>query len=152
MALADRVERDLVDAMKSHDTVRLATLRLVKAAAKNAEVEKRAPLTDDEYLTVLRRQAKMRREAASEYDRASRADLAGQERAELAVLETYLPRELDDAAIAAAVDQAIAETGATGPGDLGKVMSHVMPQLRGQADGSRINQVVRTRLASRAQG
>lgn len=151
MALSERVERDLVDAMKTHDTVRLATLRLVKAAAKNAEVEKRAPLSDDEYVAVLRRQAKMRREAAGEYDRADRQDLADKERAELAVLETYLPQELHDSVISAAIDQAIMETGATGPGDLGKVMSRVMRQLRGQADGSRINQLARVRLASRSE-
>lgn len=138
--------------MKARDAVRLSTLRLLKAAAKNAQVEKRAPLTEDEFLAVLRRQAKMRREAASEYDRANRADLANQERAELAILTTYLPREIDDSTITAAVDQAIAETGATGPGEIGKVMSRVMPQLRGQADGSRVNQIVRERLASRAQG
>ncbi len=137
--------------MKTHDTVRLATLRLVKAAAKNAEVEKRAPLSDDEYVAVLRRQAKMRREAAGEYDRADRQDLADKERAELAVLETYLPQELHDSVISAAIDQAIMETGATGPGDLGKVMSRVMRQLRGQADGSRINQLARVRLASRSE-
>lgn len=148
MALKDRVDRDLVDAMKAHDAVRLSTLRLLKAAAKNAEVEKRSPLTDEEYLTVLRRQAKMRRDAAGEYDRAKRQDLADQERAELTVLEAYLPREIDDATLVAAVDQVIADLGATGPSDLGKVMSRVMPRLRGQADGSRINQVVRERLTS----
>lgn len=140
----------MVDAMKAHDTVRLSTLRLVKAAAKNVQVEKRAPLTEDEYLAVVRRQAKMRREAAVEYDRAKRADLANQERAELAILETYLPREIDDSMIVVAVDQAIMEVGATGPGEIGKVMARVMPQLRGQADGSRINRIVRERLASRA--
>jgi uncharacterized protein YqeY len=150
LALSDQVDRDLVNAMKAHDTVRLSTLRLLKAAAKNAQVEKRAPLTEDEYLTILRRQAKMRREAAGEYDRAKRADLADQERAELAILDTYLPKEIDDSVIAVAVDQAINEIGATGPGEIGKVMSRVMPQLRGQADGSRINRIVRERLASRS--
>lgn len=135
--------------MKARDTVRLSTLRLLKAATKNAEVEKRAPLTEEEYLAVLRRQAKMRREAAGEYDRANRVDLADQERAELAILNTYLPQEIDDSVITAAVDRAINDISATGPGEIGKVMSLVMPQLRGQADGSRINRIVRERLASR---
>lgn len=149
MALEDQVDRDLVTALKAHDRTTLATLRLLKAAAKNAEVAKRGPLSDEEYADVIRRQVKLRREAAAEYEKAGRTDSAAQERDEMAVLETYLPTQLDDSAIRAVVESVIAETGAAGPGDLGKVMKAAMPRLRGQADGARVNAIARQSLEQR---
>jgi uncharacterized protein len=146
VALEDRVDRDLVTALKGQDRTTLATLRLLKAAAKNAQVAKRAPLSDEEYIDVIRRQVKLRREAATEYDKAGRAESAAQERAELGVLERYLPAQMDDDAIREIVRSAIAETEAAGPGDLGKVMRVAMPRLRGQADGSRVNAIARQTL------
>jgi uncharacterized protein YqeY len=148
--LAERVDREMVRALKARDTTRLATLRLLKTAATNAQVAKRSPLTEEEYRDVVIKQAKLRREAAEEYARAGRGDLADQERAELAVLEEYLPAQLGDAEIREQVDQAIAATGATGPADLGQVMARVMPGLRGLADGSRVNRIAREQLASRS--
>jgi uncharacterized protein YqeY len=141
-----QVDRDLVAALKEQDRTTLATLRLLKAAAKNAQVAKRAPLSDEEYVEVIRRQVKLRREAAAEYEKAGRAESAAQEREELSVLERYLPAQMDDDAIRRNVQLAIAETGATGPGDLGKVMKAVMPRVRGQADGARVNAIVRQSL------
>lgn len=146
MALEDRVDKDLVTALKGQDRTTLSTLRLLKAAAKNAQVAKRAPLSDEEYVEVIRRQVKLRREAAAEYDKAGRGESAAQERAELGVLEHYLPAQMDDEAIREVVQSAIAETEATGPGDLGKVMRVAMPRLRGQADGSRVNAIARQAL------
>jgi uncharacterized protein YqeY len=144
--LEAQVDRDLVAALKEQDRTTLATLRLLKAAAKNAQVAKRAPLSDEEYVEVIRRQVKLRREAAAEYEKAGRAESAAQEREELSVLERYLPAQMDDDAIRRNVQLAIAETGATGPGDLGKVMKAVMPRVRGQADGARVNAIVRQSL------
>jgi uncharacterized protein YqeY len=149
VTLSEQVDADLVGAMKARDAVRLSTLRLLKAAVKNAEVEKRAPLNDEEYGAVLQRQAKIRREAIAEYERGNRPDLAAQEHAELAILEDYLPEQLDDSAILLAVDEAIATSGAAGAADLGKVMALVMPKLRGRAEGQRVNRLVRERLAGR---
>lgn len=146
MPLEAQVDRDLVAALKEQDRTTLATLRLLKAAAKNAQVAKRAPLSDEEYVEVIRRQVKLRREAAAEYEKAGRAESAAQEREELSVLERYLPAQMDDDAIRRNVQLAIAETGATGPGDLGKVMKAVMPRVRGQADGARVNAIVRQSL------
>lgn len=146
MALEDRVDKDLVTALKGQDRTTLSTLRLLKAAAKNAQVAKRAPLSDEEYVEVIRRQVKLRREAAAEYDKAGRGESAAQERAELGVLERYLPAQMDDEAIRDVVQSAIAETEASGPGDLGKVMRVAMPRLRGQADGSRVNAIARQAL------
>lgn len=146
MALEDQVDRDLVTALKGQDRTTLSTLRLLKAAAKNAQVAKGAPLSDDEYADVVRRQVKMRREAAAEYEKAGRPESAESERDEMRVLEGYLPRQLGDDAIQSAVEAAIEATGAGGPGDLGKVMKAVMPGLRGQADGTRVNAIARRAL------
>jgi uncharacterized protein YqeY len=147
---AERVERDLIEALRARDSTRLATLRLLKTAAKNAEVAKREPLTEDEYQAIVRRQVKMRREAATEYDRGNRPEQAAQERAELALLEAYLPAQLDADALSALVAQAIAETGASGPRDLGKVMSQVMQAAQGRADGAQVSQMARTLLTQQA--
>lgn len=150
MSIAAQVELDLVTALRAHDGTRLATLRLLKAAAKNAEVAKRAALTNEEYEGILRRQVKMRREAATEYERGNRPQQAAQELDELAILETYLPEPLDESALRALVTQAIDETGATSPSALGKVMSHAMRAAQGRADGNQVNQLARAILAERA--
>ena len=145
-SLADRIQSDLVGAMKAHESVVVSTLRLLKSAVKHAEVEKRAPLTDEEFLSVITRQAKMRREAAAEYERASRPELAAQEREELTVLQQYLPAQLDDDAIRKIVQTAIQTTGASNPREMGRVMAAAMPQLRGQADGARVGAIARELL------
>jgi uncharacterized protein len=150
VSIAEQVEQDLVTALRARDQTRLATLRLLKAAAKNAEVAKRSPLTDEEYESVLRRQVKMRREAASEYDRGNRPEQAAQERDELVILEGYLPAQLDETTLRRLVTEAIDQTGATSPGELGKVMSHAMRAAQGRADGKQVNQLARAILTERA--
>lgn len=150
MGIAERVEQDLVTALRARDETRLATLRLLKAAAKNLEVAKRSALTDDDYEAVVRRQVKMRREAASEYDRGKRPEQAAQERQELAILEEYLPAQMDEADVRQLVMQAVDETGATSLRELGKVMSHAMRTVQGRADGTQVNQIARDILSERA--
>lgn len=146
--LEERIGRDLVAAVKSGDRLTVATLRLVRAAAKNQEVARRRPLTDEEWHEVLRHQAKMRREAIAGFEQGNRPEQAEQERAELTVLQAYLPQQLGDEEIRAALAGAIAATGATGPGDLGRVMAAAMPSLRGRADGATVNRLARQMLAS----
>jgi uncharacterized protein len=146
VTLPDQIDRELVDALKSGDRTKVATLRLLKAAAKNAEVEKRRPLNEDEYLDVVRRQVKLRREAAAEYERGGRPESAEQERAEGAILERYLPAQLDDESVRAVLETAIAATAAAGPGDIGKVMARAMPALKGKADGARVKGLARELL------
>ena len=146
MALGQQIDRELVVALKAGDRTKVATLRLVKAAAKNAEVEKRDSLSDSEYLDVIQRQVKLRHEAATEYDRAGRQESAEQEHAEMRVLETYLPEQLSDAEIRSILEEVIQEASATGPSDLGKVMQRAMPALKGKADGARVNQMARNLL------
>ena len=148
MALADTIQSDLTTAMKARDTETVSTLRMVMAAVKNARVAagQSGDVTDEQTLELLTREAKKRNEAAEAYDAAGRAELAAKERSELAVIQRYLPEQLDEATLRGLVDEAIAETGAAGASDLGKVMSAVMPKVKGRADGKVINAIVRERL------
>jgi uncharacterized protein YqeY len=148
MALAEQIQSDLTTAMKARDSETVATLRMVVAAIRNARVASghTGEVTDAEVLDLLAREAKKRAEAAEAYDRAGRDELAAKERSELAIVQRYLPEQLGEDEVGAAVDEAIAETGASGPGDLGRVMSAVMPKLKGRADGKLVNAVVRERL------
>jgi len=145
-ALRARVSREIQEAMKARDTVRLATLRLLSAAVKNREVEVLHQLSDDEVRDVATREVKRRREAIEAYEAVGRADRADRERAEQLVLRDYLPAGLSDEEVAALVDEAITTTGASGPGDLGKVMGYVMGKARGRVDGRTVQDLVRARL------
>ena len=152
MSLLDQLNSDLKAAMLAHDEVRKSVLRSVKTACSNALVEKRAiatpdvTLSDEEVLAVLNKQAKQRRESIAEYSRGGRPDLVELEQAELAILEGYLPRQLDRQQIAEVVRQIIGQVGASGPKDMGLVMRPAMERLRGQADGKVVNEVVRELL------
>jgi uncharacterized protein len=148
MALAEQIQSDLTTAMKARDAETVATLRMVVAAIKNARVSSghSGEVTDEEVLDLLTREAKKRNEAAEAYDQAGRDELAAKERAELAIVQRYLPEQLGEDEVRALVDEAVAETGASGPGDLGKVMSAVMPKVKGRADGKLVSALVRERL------
>ena len=150
MSLLDTINQDLKTAMKSGDDVGKRTLRGLKAAITRAEKEKgNQPLTDDEILAVLQKQAKQRRDSIEAYQQAGRDDLVAEESAELAVIETYLPQQMSEEEIRTVAQRVIEEVGATGPRDMGKVMGKLMPQLRGKADGRLVNQVVRNLLAGK---
>jgi hypothetical protein len=142
-----RIETELKDAMRARDTVRVSTLRLTLSALRAAEKELQRPLKEDEELQVLQRERKRRVESVKVFREAGRDEQADVEEAELAVLESLLPPPLTEDAIEQIVDDAIAETGATSLGDLGRVMADVMPQIAGRADGSVVSQIVREKLA-----
>ena len=147
MALIERISQDIASAMRAKDTVRLGALRMAKTALMNREVEKGRPLDDAESLQVMASLIKQRRDSIEQFRKGGREDLASKEAAEITTLETYLPPALDAAALERLVDEVIAETGATGAKDLGKVMKGVMPKLAGQAvDGRLINEIVRRKL------
>ena len=148
MALTEQIQSDLTTAMKARDAETVGTLRMVMAAVKNARVAagQQGDVTDEQTLELLSREAKKRNEAAEAYDAADRAELADKERRELAVIQRYLPEQLDKETLRVFVDEAIAETGASAPSDLGRVMSAVMPKVKGRADGKVINALVRERL------
>jgi uncharacterized protein YqeY len=137
-----RLEQDLRDAMKAQDAVRRDTVRFALAAIHNEEVAKRGELDDAAIEGVLRKQNKMRRESIDAFTKGGRTELAARETKELEILESYLPKQLDEAAVRAAAQRAIAETGATGPKEQGKVMQKLMPELKGQADGGMVSRVV----------
>jgi hypothetical protein len=127
---------------KSQDAVKRDTLRFALAAIHNEEVAKRRDLSDDELTAVLGKQAKMRRESIDAFAKGGRDELVAKEKAELAVLEGYLPQQLGRDEIAALAKAAIAETGASSPADQGKVMQKLMPQVRGKAEGKLVAEVV----------
>jgi uncharacterized protein len=150
MALTDQIQSDLTAAMKARDAETTATLRMVMAAIKTARVAggQSGDLTDEQTLELLGREAKKRAEAAAAFDDAGRSELAEKERREREIIQRYLPAQLGEDELAAFVDEAIAETGASSPADLGKVMSAVMPKVKGRADGKQINAMVRQRLGA----
>jgi len=146
MSLPDRIRADLTTALKARESDRANTLRMVISAFKNAEIEKRGPLTDEEQLGQIQKAIKVRREAIEGAVKAGRADLQAKEEAELAILSAYLPAQMTDADLAAAVAAAIAETGAKGPQDMGKVMKALMPKIAGKADGAKASAAVKQKL------
>jgi uncharacterized protein YqeY len=149
MALSDKVNADITAAMKAKDAPRLSALRMMKAAIMNKSVEKGRDLEDAEVLQVFASLVKQRRDSIDQFSKAGRTDLVDKETAEIAVLEEYLPPAASAAEIDAAVAEAIAETGAASPKDMGKVMKAVMPKLAGKnADGKAVNEAVRRKLGA----
>jgi len=150
MALKERLQADLTTAMKARDELTASTIRMALTAVTTEEVagKQARVLSDDEVLAVLGREAKKRREAATAFDDAGRAELAQRERAEGEVLARYLPAQLEDAELAELVAAAIAETGAAGPQAMGQVMKAVQPKVAGRAEGGRVAGEVRRQLAA----
>lgn len=147
MTLKQRLTDDMKAAMKSGEKERLATIRLVNAAIKQREVDERITLDDAAVIAVLERMLKQRRDSVSQFEAAGREDLAAVERAEIAVIDAYLPAKMDEAAISAAIAEAIAQTGAAGPADMGKLMGALKPRLAGQADMGLVSARVKKALA-----
>jgi len=148
MAFVERVQKELTEAMKSKDELRLSVLRMVKTALKNKEVEKRKPLEDAEAFQVLQTLVKQRRESVEQFTRGGRTDLAEKEAKEIAILESYLPAAPTAAEIQQAIEAAITETGASSPKQLGAVMRAARARLEGKTvDGKLLNDRVRERLS-----
>lgn len=146
--LEQRINQDYMEAMRAGDALRKETLRFLRSAIKSAQIDKRAPLTEEEIWEIIQRQVKQRRESIEQFRRGNREDLAVKEEAELAIIESYLPAQLSRQEIAALARQVIAEVGAAGPRDMGKVMGKLMPQVKGRADGRLVNEVVRELLGT----
>lgn len=147
MALKDRIAEDMKAALKSGERERLSALRLIHAAIRQREIDDRNPLDDAGVIAVLEKMRKQRRESLAQYEAAGREDLAAVERGEIAVIESYLPKPLGAEELAAAIERAIAATGASGPADLGKVMGRLKAELAGRADFAALAHAVRKRLA-----
>jgi uncharacterized protein YqeY len=142
MSLRERLDADLKTAMKAGDSVRLSTIRLVKSEIRNTEIAKGSPLSDDDILQVIARENKKRRESIEQFTKAGRTDLADKEQAELSVLSEYLPKQLDEAEIENITREVMTELNAATKADTGRVMSAVMPKVRGRADGRLVKSVV----------
>lgn len=144
--LREQVQRDLTEAMKARDAVRVGALRMLLTSIVNREKELRRELTDDEVREVAAREVKRRTESIEAFERGARADLVAKETAEREILRVYAPEQLPEAELDRLIEEAVAEVGATGPGDLGKLMGRVMPKVRGRADGALVQRRVRERL------
>ncbi len=142
----EKIDSDLKTAMKEKNEIKLSTLRMLKAAIKNKEIDKKQALSEPEILDIIQKQVKQCRESIAEFQKANRQDLLNKETAEIAVLEQYLPKQLTEAELKVMVQKAIQTTGAKAKTDIGKIMKEVMPQIAGRADGKQVNQIISTLL------
>ena len=148
MSIKDLLTEDMKQAMKDKESgkLRLSVIRMARANIKNIDIDEKRELNDDEVLAVLVKEVKMRQDSLEEFAKAGRDELVEQAKQEIAILRKYLPEQLSDEELRALVEEAVAETGAAGPKDMGKVMAALMPKTRGRADGKRINTMVRELL------
>jgi len=152
MSLKQRIEDDLKTALKAGDKQRLSCLRMVKSKVQEKQVELRgkqgseAKLSEEDVTNVVTAYAKQRRDSIESYEKGGREDLAANERAELEILTDYLPQQMSEDEVAAIVDEAVRESGASAPKDMGAVMKLVMPKVKGRADGKLVNRIVQSRL------
>ncbi|GIM44760.1 hypothetical protein DNHGIG_03090 [Collibacillus ludicampi] len=146
MDLRARLDADMKQAMKDKDKIRLSTIRMVRTAIKNAEIDQQKTLSEDEVLAILNRELKQRRDSLQAFESAGRVDLVEAVKQEIDVLMDYLPKQLSEDELTELVRQAIQETGASSKADMGKVMSVLMPKVKGRADGKVVNQLVQQHL------
>jgi uncharacterized protein YqeY len=143
MSLVERLNSDMKQAMKDKDKDKLSVIRMLKASLQNEGIKLgKQELSEDEELTVLSRELKQRKDSLQEFDKAGRQDLTDKLHAEIAVVESYMPKQLSEEELDALVTEAIAQTNATSKADMGKVMSAIMPKVKGKADGSLVNKLV----------
>ncbi|MEH6848287.1 hypothetical protein SAMN04488168_105191 [Bacillus sp. 491mf] len=147
MSLLGRLNDDMKQAMKNKEKNKLTVIRMVKAALQNEEIKLQNPLTEEEELTVLAREVKQYKDSLLEFEKAGREDLVDKLKSEIQILETYLPEQLTEEELLAVIQQAISEVGAASKADMGKVMSNVLPKVKGKADGSQVNRLVSQLLA-----
>lgn len=146
MTLKTKIDNDLNGALKAKNALKVSTLRLVKSAIKNKEIDARGELKEDQLLQILSTMIKQRKESIEQFEKGGRNDLAAKEKEEIAFIEAYLPKQLSEAELAGLVQEAIAAVGAKGPQDMGKVMKALMPRVAGKADGKLLSELVRKKL------
>lgn len=148
MTLQERLAEDLKDSMRKKDDIRRSTIRMVRSAVGYEEIDQHKTLDDAGVIAVLAKMVKQHQESIAEFQKGRRQDLVDKEEAELAIIRQYLPQQLSKEELAQLVNKAIAEVGAKGITDMGKVMGKLMPQVRGKADGSAVSQAVKETLSS----
>jgi len=147
MALKERITEDMKAAMRAKEAARLSAIRLLLSAMKQREVDERIELTDADVMGIIEKMIKQRRESIVQYEKGGRADLADAENFEVGVLSAYLPQQMSEADVAAAIDAALAETGAKAMPDMGKVMAILKPKLAGRADMGKVSALVKSKLS-----
>lgn len=147
MSLKLQITEDMKTAMRAKDSARLGAIRLLQAAIKQREVDERIELSDADVITAIEKMLKQRRDSIAAYESANRTDLADVEKYEVSVLQEYLPQQLTEAEILSILDQVVADTGAAGVKDMGKVMAAIKPLVAGKADMGKISGFIKTRLA-----
>ncbi len=147
MSLQERLVEDIKDAMRQKDELRRTTLRMIRSAIQYEEIAKQEPLDDPGVVNILSRMVRQHQESITEFKRGNRPDMVEREEAELAIVRSYLPEQMSSDDIADLARKVIADVGAAGPGDMGKVMGQLMPQVRGKADGGEVSRVVNELLA-----
>ncbi len=151
--LKDKIQKDMVAAYKTGETLTRSTLGLLIAAIKNKEIERKGQgegeeLSNDDIIEIMRTEVKKRKDAAEQYEQGGRPELSQKEKDEIVILEKYLPAQMSEEDVAAVVSEVIEETGAGGMSDMGKVMNQVMKELKGKADGSLVNRIVKEKLSN----
>ena len=147
MSLKAQITEDMKTAMRAKDSVRLGAIRLLLSAIKQREVDERIELTDADVISVIEKMLKQRRDSIAAFESANRVDLADIEKFEVSVLQTYMPKQMSDAEISAIVDQVIADSGAEGAKDMGKVVGLVKPLVAGMADMGKVSGLIKARLS-----
>lgn len=149
MSLKDRLMEDMKQAMKDKEAgkLKLSVIRMVRSAAKNVEIDRRKDLDETEWLEVLAREVKMRKDSLEDFRKANRPDLVEGLEQEIAILMDYLPEQMGEAELRAMIGEVIIESGATGPKEMGKVMALLMPKIKGRADGKLVNHIVKELLS-----
>jgi uncharacterized protein YqeY len=142
MNLNERLNDDMKQLMKSGDKFALSVVRMIRSTVKNAEIDTRKTLSDEEVLDIMTREIKQRRDALQEFEKAGRDDLADQAKAEIEVIQRYMPQELTEQELLSIVEETVNEVGASSKSDMGKVMSALMPKVKGRADGKKVNEAV----------
>ena len=149
MTLKDRIQEALKGALKGHQSIEVSTLRLLLSEIRYAEIAQQKPADDNKVLDAITKETKRRRESIEAFKKGNRDDLVAKEEAELAILMSYLPKQMSREEVIAAARQAMETVGAKGPGDKGKVMARLMPQVKGKADGKEVSEIVAELLAAR---
>ena len=149
MTLNEQLTQDLKDAMKAKDKTKLNVVRMIKTALTNAKIQKGTDLSAEDELQVLSTEMKQRKDSYAEFEKGGREDLMAELKAEMAIVEKYLPKQLSKVELSDLISETIQETGATSMKDMGKVMSNLMPKVKGRADGGQVNQIVKELLTNK---
>ena len=142
-----KLQKDLIEAMKNHDKMKIDVIKLVKASIQNEEISSKKELSDDEVLSIINKQVKMRKDAISEFEKAGRNDLIEAYNNEISILNEYLPKELSDEEALAIIEEAFEIVKPTSPSDMGKIMKEVSPKLKNRYDMSKVSKIIKDKLS-----